>query len=433
MYVSENLGVNERGHLTFGGLDTLALAKEYGTPLYLMDEDLIRKNCRALLDAFGKYYDGNANVSYASKALSCVAICKIMAEEGMHLDVVSGGELFTALRAGFPAERIHFHGNNKTEEELRFGLDSKIDCFVVDNLYELERLEAIAAEQDQQVRIYFRIKPGVDAHTHSFIRTGQIDSKFGLALENGEAEEAVARALQCRHLTLAGLHCHIGSQIFDMEPFAHAAQIMIAFLAQIRRQHGVTLGELNLGGGFGIRYLPEDDPVELDECIRLLTQAVKAACDAEGFPLPRLGIEPGRSIVGPAGITLYTVGAIKEIKGIRTYVAVDGGMADNPRYALYQSPYTLAIADRAGDPRDFKATVVGRCCESGDILQEHTMIQAPRPGDVLAVLATGAYNYSMSSNYNRIPRPAMVLVSQGRARVAVRRETYEDLLRNDCE
>ena len=431
MFVNDCLNTNEKGHLTIGGCDTVELAKEYGTPLYVLDETTIRNTIRSYVSSFKKFYDGNGMPLYASKALSCKELCRIAKEENIGLDVVSGGEIYTALQAGFPMEKVHFHGNNKTENEIRFALKSKVGKFVVDNLYELELLNKIAGEMNIKADISFRIKPGVDAHTHNFIRTGQIDSKFGFALETGEAFEAVKEALKLDNVCLKELHCHIGSQIFDIEPFVTAAEIMIDFMAKIKSELGAAISELNLGGGFGIMYTSDDEPVPYENYMDKVSVAVKAKCAEHGLPVPFIYIEPGRSVVGEAGITLYTVGGKKKIPNVRTYVSIDGGMTDNIRYALYQSAYTIVNASKADKPADEIVTIAGKCCESGDLVQEHTKVADVQVGDILAVLSTGAYNYSMASNYNRIPRPAIVMVKDGKSRVIVKRESYEDIVRND--
>ena len=431
MFVNDCLNTNEKGHLTIGGCDTVELAKEYGTPLYVLDETTIRNTIRSYVSSFKKFYDGNGMPLYASKALSCKELCRIAKEENIGLDVVSGGEIYTALQADFPMEKVHFHGNNKTEDEIRFALKSKVGKFVVDNLYELELLNKIAGEMNVKADISFRIKPGVDAHTHNFIRTGQIDSKFGFALETGEAFEAVKEALKLDNVCLKELHCHIGSQIFDIEPFVTAAEIMIDFMAKIKSELGAAISELNLGGGFGIMYTSDDEPVPYENYMDKVSVAVKAKCAEHGLPVPFIYIEPGRSVVGEAGITLYTVGGKKKIPNVRTYVSIDGGMTDNIRYALYQSAYTVVNASKADKPADEIVTIAGKCCESGDLVQEHTKVADVQVGDILAVLSTGAYNYSMASNYNRIPRPAIVMVKDGKSRVIVKRESYEDIVRND--
>lgn len=431
MFVNDCLNINSSGHLTIGGCDTVELAKKYGTPLYVLDENVIRENCRSYVRSFKKFYNGNGMPLYASKALSCKELCRIVNEEHMGLDVVSGGEIYTAVQAGFPMEKVHFHGNNKTADEIRFALESNVGKFVVDNLYELELLNKIADEMGKTANISFRIKPGVDAHTHNFIRTGQIDSKFGFALETGEAYDAVKKAVTYDNVCLKELHCHIGSQIFDIEPFVTAAKIMVEFMGKIYKELGVVISELNLGGGFGIMYTQNDEPVPYEDYMEKVSAAVKDVSAEQGIPVPYIFIEPGRSVVGEAGITLYTVGGKKKIPGIRTYVSVDGGMTDNIRYALYQSEYTVVNASHADKESAEEITVAGKCCESGDLIQEHTKVAPVEAGDILAVLSTGAYNYSMASNYNRIPRPAIVMVNNGESRIIVRRESYEDIVKND--
>lgn len=429
--LSKSYAVNGKGHLTIGGVDTVELAENYGTPLYVFDENDIRNSCREFKAAFDKYYGGNARVYYASKAFSCKEMYRLTDSEGLCADVVSGGELYTALSAGFPSENIGFHGNNKTPDELAYALDSRVGRIVVDNIYELHTLDALAGEKGVCQKILLRIKPGIDCHTHDYIKTGQIDSKFGFALENGEALEAAKLATAMENVELVGIHCHIGSQIFETQPFVDAADIMVSLAKTIEKNCGKTLTEINFGGGYGIKYLESDSPVPKGDSIRLLCEAVKEASEKYGFPLPTLAIEPGRSIVGDATLTLYKIGVVKTIKDVRTYVSVDGGMSDNPRYALYGAEYEAIVANKADKPRDFTATIAGKCCESGDLIQEHTKIQTPEVGDTLAVLSTGAYNYSMASNYNRIPRPAAVMVKDGSSRLIIERETYEDLIRKD--
>lgn len=431
MFVSKNLSVNEKGHLTIDGLDTADLAQKYGTPLYVMDEDLLRENCRSFKQSIDRCYGGKGLVCYASKVFCCKEMYRIMMSEDMGLDVVSAGELYTAASVGFPMEKVCFHGNNKTDEELLMALEQNVGRIVVDNIFELERLNRLACERGAKANIMFRIKPGIDAHTHDFVRTGQIDSKFGFALETGEALEAVKKAISLEHIELSGLHCHIGSQIFDIDPFVLAAEVMMNFIARIRDELGYEIKELDLGGGFGIKYTDADSPVPYDSYMEKVSEKVKALCAEKNLKLPFILIEPGRSIAGPAGITLYTVGSIKHIPNIRTYISVDGGMGDNPRYALYKSKYDFVNALRASEPKSETVTVAGKCCESGDLLGEGAPIQHTEEGDIIAVLATGAYNYSMSSNYNRIPKPPVVMVKDGTSRVIVKRETLEDIVRND--
>jgi len=431
MFVSESLKINDKRHLEIGGCDCLDLVKEYGTPLYVMDESLIRKNCRIYKKSIEKYYNGNGLVLYASKAFCSLAMCRIADQEGLGLDVVSGGELYTAIKARFPMDRIYFHGNNKTEEEIRLSIDNNIRRIVVDNKEELYNINRIAGEKGKVQNISFRIKPGIDAHTHDFVQTGQIDSKFGVALENGEAMEIIKLASSLPSVKVVGVHCHIGSQIFDLEPFILAAKVMMKFIADVKKELGIEIEELNLGGGYGIKYLPEHDPIEYDKYMEAVSLTIKEFCTENNIKLPYILMEPGRSIVAPSGITLYKVGAVKDIKNVRKYVSVDGGMTDNPRYALYQSEYDAIVANKPDAERVEKVTIAGKCCESGDILIKDIKMPEIQEGDIIAVAATGAYNYSMSSNYNRIPRPAVVLVKDGKSRVIIKREDYNDIIRND--
>ena len=431
MFHSPNLSINSENHLVIGQHDTVELANKFGTPLYVLDEDLMRDNCRAYKNAIDTYYDGHGLVLFASKALCTMYTGRLVAEEGLGADVVSGGELYTLYKAGFPMEKVFFHGNNKTPDEIELALNCGVGHIVVDNKYELELLNRIANEKNVNQRILFRIKPGIDAHTHDFVKTGQIDSKFGVALENGEAYEIHKLALSMSNIQIDGVHCHIGSQIFDVEPFCEAAKVMIGFIADLYDKLGIKVNILNLGGGFGIKYTATDDPIAPSEYIHKVTNVVKELAQEKGIDLPFLVFEPGRSIVASAGITLYTVGCVKEIENVRTYVSIDGGMCDNPRYILYGSKYTAVLANNASAEPVAPVTIAGKCCESGDLIQEHVMMPQIHVGDTLAVLATGAYNYSMSSNYNRIPRPPIVMVSGNEAKIIVKRETYDDLIKND--
>lgn len=431
MFISDSLAVNNEGHLMIGGADVVTLAKKYGTPLYIMDEDKIRRTCKEYQKAMTEAFGENFTVNYASKAFSTKAIYKIIGEEGLSADVVSAGELYTALSAGFPSDRISFHGNNKTRDEIIFALKNDIKQFIVDNIEELTIIDDEARRMSKTADISFRIKPGVDAHTHDFVKTGQIDSKFGVALENGEALEIIKTAISLKNVNLVGLHCHIGSQIFDSEPFSHAAEVMLGFVAKIKNELGFEIRELDLGGGFGVRYINADDPKSISEAVRSFSATVKAECEKLGISTPHISIEPGRSIVADAGITVYTVGSVKKIEGIRTYVAVDGGMTDNPRYALYGSEYTMLLPERPLAEKTKTYTVAGRNCESGDLLGENIPLPEVSAGDFLCVLTTGAYNYSMASNYNRVPRPPVVMIKNGEDRLVVKRETYEDLIVND--
>lgn len=431
MFVSENLDVNSRGHLTIGGADTVSLAKAFGTPLYVMDENQIRRHCRSFKGSIDRFYGGNGLVCYASKAFSCKEMYRIVASEGLGVDVVSGGELYTAMEAGTDPKKVCFHGNNKTIDELKMALSYGVSRIVADNIYEMQTLDALCSEYGKKADILLRIKPGVDAHTHDFIRTGQIDSKFGFALETGEAFEAVKFALECENLNFVGVHCHIGSQILDTQGFEAAAEVMLNFIKKLRDELGTEVRDLNLGGGFGIQYTEKDDPLPYEAFMEAVSVIVHDFCEKNNMALPFIIIEPGRSIAAPAGITLYTVGGKKVIPDIRTYVSVDGGMCDNPRYIMYQADYDALIANKANEPKNTTVTIAGKCCESGDLIGEHMPLQECEPGDILAVCATGAYNYSMSSNYNRLMKPAVVFVKDGETRLAVRRETLEDIVRND--
>ena len=431
MFNSENLSINEKNHLTIGGHDTVELAEEFGTPLYVLDEDLMRKNCRDYKEAMDKYYGGNGLVLFASKALCTMYTARLVESEGLGADIVSGGELYTLFKAGFNMDRVFFHGNNKTKDEIELAMNCLVGHIVVDNRYELDLIDKLAGEKGINQKILFRIKPGIDAHTHDFVKTGQIDSKFGVALENGEAFEIYEYAASLSNVTVDGVHCHIGSQIFDVDPFCEAARVMMKFISELKTKLSVDVKILNLGGGFGIKYTASDDPLTPSDYIKSVVETVKISAKEYGLNLPYLVFEPGRSIVAPAGITLYTVGGVKEIKGVRTYVSVDGGMGDNPRYILYGSKYTALLANKANEEANEPVTVAGKCCESGDLIGENMMLPKVEVGDTLAVLATGAYNYSMASNYNRIPRPPIVAISENKKQNIVKRETYEDFIKND--
>lgn len=431
MILHDHFDINEQGHLTIGGLDTVELAKEFGTPAYIMDENALRKMCRTYREAAKCAFGEDALPLYASKAFSCREVYRIAAEEGLGVDCVSGGEIYTAVSAGFPAEHIYFHGNNKTDRDIADAMDAGVGTFVVDNSDELRALSREACRRGVTQRILLRITPGIDPHTHRAIVTGSVDSKFGSAIETGQAMAIVREALATDGVELVGLHCHIGSQIFDLEPFSDAADIMIRFFADIQKECGVVLSELNLGGGLGVRYTEYDPEIDYADAIRKIGEVVTGFCKKNGIATPRVILEPGRSLVAASGLTLYTVGSVKEIPGFKNYISIDGGMPDNPRYALYSSQYTALVANRAAAPRDYRATLAGRCCESGDLLGENMEIQRAERGDILAVLVTGAYNFSMASNYNRLPRPPVVFVKDGKSRVVVRRETYADLIERD--
>ena len=431
MILYPHLSTNDKGHLTIGGLDTTQLAREFGTPAYIIDENVIRENMRTYLSAAEENFGVGALPLFASKSLCFKEIYKIAAEEGLGIDCVSGGELYTARAAGFPAKKIYFHGNNKTDRDISDAMDMGVGRFVVDNFDELCAVSTAAVRRGITQKILLRITPGIDPHTHKAINTGSVDSKFGSAIETGQAMSIVKAAIAMAGVELCGLHCHIGSQIFDVQPFSDAADIMIKFIAKIKSECDFTIKELNLGGGLGVRYTEYDPEINYSEAISDIAAVVTKYCMENDIEMPQVRLEPGRSLVAAAGITLYTVGSVKEIPNFKNYISVDGGMPDNPRYALYQSRYTALIANRADMPRDFKATIAGRCCESGDLIGEDMEIQRASRGDILAVLVTGAYNYSMASNYNRIPRPPVILVRDGKARVAVRRETYDDIIRLD--
>ena len=424
--LSDNIGRTPEGVLTIAGQEVTRLAAEYGTPLYLMDEQRIRSNCRMYLKAFRENFPEGSLPLYASKAASFKQIYRIMAEEGMGVDVVSSGELYTALAAGFPAERIHFHGNCKTDADIAYGVASGIGCFIADNREELLALEKTAAGAGVTQAILLRVTPGIDPHTSEAVSTGKVDSKFGAAVETGQAMELVKLALAQPHLKLLGLHCHVGSQVFGEDVYQRTIDIMAAFLAEIRDETGAVLEELNLGGGYGVRYTEEDEAIDIPARLREVALHLRRETEKHGLPMPRFLMEPGRSIVADAGMTLYTVGSIKRIPGYKQYAAVDGGMTDNPRYALYQSRYTVYHGSKTGPTERFD--VVGRCCESGDIIQPHVELPADTcRGDILAVCTTGAYNYSMASNYNRLPRPPIVMLTPEGSYTAVRRETFADL------
>ena len=430
MKLHGTMKINNRGHLTIGGCDTVELARRFGTPLYVMDEQHIRDICREYDRSFPAKYP-NTEVIYASKAFMTMAMAVIIGQEKLGLDVVSGGELYTALKTGFPPERIYFHGNNKSPEEIKMALEAGIGRFVVDNFYELDILNNLAGQAGRKAAILLRIQPGVEAHTHKYIKTGQIDSKFGMAIATGQALKIIKAAVSADHVNLMGLHCHIGSQIFGIDSFRHTAGVMMEFIRHVKNETGTEIAELNLGGGFGIYYDEGDEPAPVSEFAETIMRTVAEYSCKMGVSAPKIIIEPGRAIVGTAGTTLYTIGSIKKIPGIRTYVAVDGGMTDNPRHALYQARYEAMIANKANAPDKEIVSITGKCCESGDMLIWDICLPEMASGDILVVSSTGAYNYSMSSNYNRLPRPAVVLVKDGQADVIVARETYDDLVRND--
>ena len=420
----------EDNQLTIGGANTVDLIKEYGSPLYVFDEDLIREYCRD----YRKYFrceENNNRVAFAGKAFLTVQMCKLLNEENMFLDVVSGGELYTAYKAGFPLERVMFHGNNKTLDEIELGVKLGVGNFVVDNHYEMESLNKIAKSYDKVQNIYLRITPGIEAHTHEYIKTGQIDSKFGFAPVGTVIDDAVKKAISLENINLVGIHCHIGSQIFELQPYEDAVVVMLDLIKKVQENYDYFIKEVDFGGGFGIYYNKGDKPRTTREYCETIINKVDEVCKKTGQNRPILTIEPGRSIVANSGTTLYTIGSVKEIPGVRTYAAIDGGMTDNIRPALYNAEYECVIANRVEEKCGQTITIAGKCCESGDILMENVTLPEVKSGDILAVLTTGAYGYSMSSNYNRIPRPAVVMVKDGSSKLVCKRESYEDIIRND--
>ena len=426
-----NLTINEKGHLAVGGLDTVELAAEYGTPLYLLDEDVIRSNCRTYVKAMKECFGPGSAPLYASKALCFKGIYPVVQSEGLCVDVVSPGEIYTALAAGFPAEKMFFHGTNKTDADIEYGVKSGIGYFVVDNLNELEVLNRTAAETGITQKVLLRLTCGLDPHTLEAINTGKVDSQFGVPIDTGQADGFVKAALECGSIEVAGFHSHVGSQIFESDSFNRQVEILVRYAAKIRDELGYSIRVLNIGGGFGVRYTENDPVSDIPARIREVADHLNAALAENDFSLDAVFMEPGRSIVADAGVTLYRTGGVKEVKGYRNYVTVDGGMTDNPRFALYRSEYTVLNASRAGEKADFECTVAGRCCESGDRIAENISMSRPERGDIIAVLTTGAYNYAMASNYNRVPRPAMVMIRNGESRLVIKRESYEDMMRNE--
>ena len=431
-FLCANLTAGENGRLFFAGQDTAELARRYGTPLYLMDEQRIRERCRSYREAVRTAFGGRGRVLFASKAAAFKRMYAIMAEEGMYADVVSPGEIWTAVRAGFPMERAWFHSSNKSDADLAFAMRQGVGAIVVDSAEELFALDRLAGEMGRWQDILLRLTPGIDPHTFEAVATGKVDSKFGFGIETGAAEEITRTALSLRHVELLGFHCHVGSQVFDSDVFLRSAEIMLRFIAHIRESCGYEAGLLDLGGGYGVRYLPQQPEIDLAANIAQVGAYIARRCRELAIRQPEIAFEPGRSLVADAGLTLYTVGMVKRIPELVNYVSVDGGMTDTIRYALYRAPYTVLPAEKLGEERTLRCTVVGRCCESGDIIQPDVMLpESIRRGDLLAVCTTGAYNYSMASNYNRVPRPPVVMLSGGGSYVAVRRESLDDLLALD--
>jgi diaminopimelate decarboxylase len=418
--------VHHHDLLEIGGCDVTTLVEQFGSPLYILDEETLRSACQQYRDAFKQYYKGESQVLYASKAWNCLAVCAIAASEGLGIDVVSGGELYTALEAGVSPNKIYLHGNNKSREELILAIESGV-TIVADNWYELHTLVEIA-QPAQSIRIMLRLTPGIECHTHEYIRTGHLDSKFGF--DPNDLDEAFTFVSQQPALDCVGLHAHIGSQIFERQPHQDLATVMVQWLRDATK-YGLNITELNVGGGLGIKYIESDDPPSIEEWVKAICEVIQEACVAENLPLPKLLTEPGRSLIATACVTAYTVGSSKVIPEIRTYVAIDGGMSDNPRPITYQSVYRAVIANKMSFPLTETVTIAGKHCESGDILIKNALFPKTEPGDILVVMGTGAYNYSMASNYNRLPRPAAVVVANGEANLILQRETYQDLIRQD--
>ena len=431
--ICDNITVGQNGHLYFAGQDTVELARQYGTPLYLMDEDKIRESCRVYTEAFRKHFGENARPLYASKANCFKRIYEIMREENMGIDVVSAGEMYTAIQAGYDLSRAYFHSNNKTDADIAYGMDNGIGYFVADNVEEIKAIEAEAGRRGIKQKVLLRLTPGIDPHTYEAIATGKVDSKFGSAIETGQAEEITVFTLAQPHVELMGFHCHVGSQVFGEDIFERAAVVMLEFIADMKTKHGYMAPQLDLGGGYGVRYVESDPYLDVDTKVGQVAAAIKEACQRLDIKMPEIHMEPGRSIVAAAGMTLYTCGTVKKIPGYKNYISIDGGMSDNPRFALYGSSYTCLVANKMNEECDFVASIVGRCCESGDIIQEGVSVPSSvGRGDTVAVCTTGAYNYSMASNYNRLPRAPIVMLRGGNeSYVAVRRETFADLCAND--
>ena len=430
--ICENINRNENGELCFANIPLSPLAEKYGTPLYLYDEARIRHNCRTYISAVREGFGDNARVMYASKAASFKRLYEIVKEEGLGVDVVSVGEIYTANLAGFPLDNAYFHSNNKTDFDVEYAIKSGIGYFVVDNAEELFSIDEAAKKHGIKQKILLRITPGIDPHTYAAVATGKVDSKFGSAIETGQAKAITALALTFENIELCGFHCHVGSQIFDAEVYLATSKVMLNFVADMERELGFVCRDLDIGGGLGVRYVESQPVIDIKRTILMVAAEMKKGAARLGITLPRISLEPGRSIVADAGLTLYTVGTVKRIPGYKSYVSVDGGMTDNPRFALYGSPYTILPVHGDLDADAEICSIVGRCCESGDILQENVPIRSDvSRGDLLACLTTGAYHYSMASNYNRIPRPPVVMLNDGDSYIAVKRETIEDIIRLD--
>ncbi|WP_308557418.1 diaminopimelate decarboxylase [uncultured Lactobacillus sp.] len=422
--------INEKGHLTIGGVDTVDLAAKYGTPLVVYDVEQIRNQIRAFKKVFEEE-QVNYAVSYASKAFACIAMYQVANEEGAYTDVVSAGELYTALKANFPTERISFHGNNKSLFELEMAVKNHVGKIIIDNFHEIKLLDQVLREQDAKINVMLRITPGISAHTHEYDQTGQVDSKFGFDLESGQADLALEQVLANSRMNMVGIHAHIGSQIFELNGFEMAAKKLMEVAENWRSQYGYTAKVINVGGGFGIKYTAEDNPLKPEEFVQAIVKTIKQEAKEASYPIPEIDIEPGRSIVGPAGYNLYTTGSRKVIPGHRAYVTVDGGMGDNIRPALYDAKYETVLATDPNAPLTEHVRIAGKYCESGDILAENQALPETKPGSLLAMLDTGAYGYSMASNYNRNPRPAVIFTENGKAKLVIKRESLEDLVHLD--
>lgn len=422
--------INNEGHLLIGGVDTVQLAKQYGTPLYVYDVERIRQNARSFVQTF-RDLGVQAQVAYASKAFSSIAMLQVAKEEGLSLDVVSQGELYTAIQAEFPKDRIHLHGNNKNIEELEMAIEQDIGCIVLDNFWEIDLLNALLHEHGKEMDVLLRVTPGIEAHTHDYILTGQEDSKFGFDLWNGQAEQALTKLMDLERIHIKGLHCHIGSQIFETHGFVMAVRKLFEALNNWKSKYGFIPEVLNLGGGFGIQYTDEDEPLPRSTYVDELVTEVRQQVETMEIDMPEVWIEPGRAIVGDAGITLYTIGSIKNIPSVRTYVSVDGGMTDNLRPALYHAKYAAAVANKMNDSGEQIVSIAGKCCESGDMLIWDVELPYVESGDILATFSTGAYGYAMSNHYNRFPKAAVVFVENGEHQLVIKRESYQDITRFD--
>ena len=430
MRLHYGMDINDKGHLTISGCDAVELAQKYSTPLYVLDEDFMRKNCREAKKAMEKYFP-NGRVMYASKALNNMAVLRIAQSEGLGIDTVSGGEMYTALKAGIEPQKIELHGNSKTKEEIKMAVENGIYCIIADGFDELDLIEKVCKELGKRIRVSIRLRPNIDVHAHHAVQTARMDCKFGFGISDGQAKEAARIISESKYMELHGIHCHIGSQIFDETPFILLCEYLVSFACEVRENHNITIKEFNCGGGYGVRYTDADTPKPFDVFIKTIAENLTKLCKENDFPMPIVSIEPGRSIVGEAGTTLYTVTGLKEITGVRTYCMCDGGMFENIRTALYEAEYDAISANKTKDHHDYPVSIAGKCCESGDMITWNTPMPKLEIGDTLAVFTTGAYNYSMASNYNRNQVPAMVLVNKGKDELIVKRQDYEYIIAND--